>query len=72
MGGPGGWVGTVLVDGLVQATWAAGRDGARTVLAVRPSVSLSATERAEVAAEGVALLHFLAPGREHDLRWENT
>ena len=28
-GGPGGWTGTVLVDGLLRATWAARRDGGR-------------------------------------------
>ena len=32
-GGPGGWTGTVLVDGLMRATWAARREGEATVLA---------------------------------------
>ena len=41
LGGPGGWVGAVLVDGLVRATWAARRDADATVLTVRPSGPLS-------------------------------
>jgi hypothetical protein len=67
MGGPGGWTGTVLVDGLLRATWAARREGDATSLTVRPSGPLSATERSEVLAEGERLLGFLAPGREHRL-----
>ena len=66
-GGPGGWCGTVLVDGLVQATWAARREGAAMVLAVRPSLPLAAPDRADVLAEGARLLGFIAPGREHDV-----
>jgi len=67
-GGPGGWTGTVLVDGLLRATWAARRDGDSTVLTVRPSGALSAAERAETGDEGARLLGFLAPGRAHDVR----
>jgi hypothetical protein len=66
-GGPGGWCGTVLVDGLVQATWAARRDGAAMALAVRPSLPLAGPERAAVLDEGARLLGFLAPEREHDV-----
>ena len=66
-GGPGGWCGTVLVDGLVQATWAARREGEALVLAVRPSLPLSAGDRADVLEEGACLLQFLAPDREHDV-----
>jgi hypothetical protein len=66
-GGPGGWCGTVLVDGLVRATWAARREGQVMVLAVRPSLPLAAPDRTDVAAEGARLLAFIAPGREHDL-----
>ena len=66
-GGPGGWSGTVLVDGRVQATWAARRDGDATVLTVRPSLPLSAPDRADVLDEGARLLDFIAPGREHDV-----
>jgi hypothetical protein len=68
-GGAGGWTGTVLVDGLMRATWAARRDGATTVLDVRPSVALSSAERAEVVHEGGRLLGFLAGGRAHDIRF---
>jgi winged helix DNA-binding protein len=67
-GGPGGWTGTVLVDGRVQATWAARRDGDATVLTVRPSLPLSSAQLADVEEEGARLLGFLAPGREHDVR----
>ncbi|TFV88626.1 winged helix DNA-binding domain-containing protein [Blastococcus sp. CT_GayMR16] len=64
-GGAGGWTGTVLVDGLLRATWAARREGAVTALTVRPSGQLSSPERSEVLAEGERLLGFLAAGREH-------
>jgi hypothetical protein len=57
----------VLVDGLVQATWAARRDGAAMALAVRPSLPLAGPERAAVLDEGARLLGFLAPEREHDV-----
>jgi hypothetical protein len=66
-GGPGGWCGSVLVDGLVQAMWAARREGEAVVLAVRPSRPLSAADRADVVAEGARLLDFVASGREHDV-----
>jgi hypothetical protein len=69
-GGPGGWTGTVLVDGLVRATWAARREGEATVLTVRPGVPLPAAWRDDVEGEGRRLLAFLAPGRAHDVRWE--
>jgi len=67
-GGPGGWTGTVLVDGLLRATWAARRDGVATVLTVRPSDALSAAEEEQVGNEGARLLGLLAPGRGHDVR----
>ena len=67
-GGPGGWVGSVLVSGLMRAFWAARPDGGATVLTVRPSGPFTAAERADVEAEGARLLEFLAPGRGHDVR----
>jgi len=67
-GGPGGWCGTVLVDGRVQATWAARREGAAAVLTVRPSLPLAGFDRADVLDEGTRLLDFIAPGREHEVR----
>lgn len=68
-GGPGGAIGTVLVDGWVRATWALRREGAASRLDLHPSAALSVAERAAVEREGVALLGFLAAGSEHDLRW---
>jgi hypothetical protein len=67
-GGTGGWVGTVLVDGLVRATWAARRTGELLELEVRVGGGLSAGERDEIEDEGTALLEFLAPGRGGDVR----
>jgi len=66
-GGAGGRVGTVLVDGLLRATWAARPQGDATVLTVRPSGILSSAEGTDVLAEGERLLGFLAPGRQHRL-----
>jgi hypothetical protein len=67
-GGAGGWTGTVLVDGLLRATWAARRDGNSMVLTVRPSTDLSPVENQQVGEEGARLLGFLAWGRDHDVR----
>jgi hypothetical protein len=67
-GGLGGWVGAVMVDGLVRATWAARVAGDATELEVRVAGGLSSAERADVEDEGRAVLGFLAPGRDHDLR----
>ena len=67
-GGPGGWVGTVLLDGLVRATWAARRGEEATELEVRVGGGLAPGERAEIEQEGRALLDFLAPGRAGDVR----
>ena len=66
--GPGGWVGTVLVDGLVRATWAARRSDEVLALEVRAVGALTAGERGEIEDEGTALLEFLAPGRAGDVR----
>ncbi|MCV2488028.1 winged helix DNA-binding domain-containing protein [Geodermatophilus sp. YIM 151500] len=68
--GAGGWVGSVLVDGLVSATWAARPGGPAMVLTVRPSRPLTPAERADVEAEGRVLLAFLAPERAADVRFE--
>jgi hypothetical protein len=67
-GGPGGWVGAVLVDGLVSAMWAARRSGEGMALEVRAARGLTAPERTDVEDEGRELLRFLAPGRDHDVR----
>jgi hypothetical protein len=71
-GGTGGWTGTVLVDGLLRATWAARREGDASALTVRPSEVLSFAERHEVIVEGERLLGFLAPGREHRLGFSDA
>jgi hypothetical protein len=68
-GGPGGWTGTVLVDGLMRATWAARREGDATVLHVRPSVPLAPADRSDLVDEGGRLLEFLSPDRVHDVRF---
>jgi len=67
-GGSGGWVGTVLVDGLVRATWAARRSGEVLELEVGAGGALQPGERGEIEDEGSALLEFLAPGRGGDVR----
>ena len=62
--GPGGTGGTVLIDGLWQATWkvASGRSGA--TLRIEPFTPLSAGQADEVTAEGARLLAFVAPGAD--------
>ena len=69
-GGPGGAVGTVLVDGLVSAMWALRRSGDAATLVVRPAVPLSAAQREEVTDEGGRLLGFLAAAAEHEVAWQ--
>ena len=59
--GPGGTGGTVLVDGLWQATWSIARPGAAAALLIEPFSRLTATQAAEVTAEGARLLAFAAP-----------
>jgi hypothetical protein len=67
-GGPGGWVGAVLVDGFLSAMWAARRAGAGMALEVRTARALTGPEQEDVEREGRALLGFLAAGRDHDVR----
>jgi hypothetical protein len=67
-GGPGGWVGAVLVDGLVCAMWAARPTAEAMTLEVRTARRLTLSERADVEAEGRALLAFVAPGQDHEVR----
>ncbi|WP_345712353.1 winged helix DNA-binding domain-containing protein [Kineococcus glutinatus] len=69
-GGPGGAVGTVLVDGLVSATWALHRTagpGGTALLHVRPSLPLGAAA-GDVETEGERLRAFLAPGAAGEVR----
>jgi len=60
--GLGGTGGTVLIDGLWQATWklTGRRDG--TALRIEPFTRLPGGQAAEVTAEGARLLGFVAPG----------
>lgn len=67
LGGPGGYVGTVMVDGFVCAMWAVRRDRASARLEVRPSLRLAARQRDEVLAEASRLLQFVAPDADHDV-----
>jgi hypothetical protein len=63
-GGPGGHIGTVLVDGLIRATWAiTGRDET-TRLTVRQSVRMNRSETSAIEAEGRRVLGFVRPGVE--------
>lgn len=69
VGGTGGHIGTVLVDGLVSATWSI--TGAKDIglLTVRPSLRLPTTAQAEIQEEGARLLTFARPGATHEFRW---
>lgn len=65
LGGPGGLVGSVLVDGLVRATWALRRERGTAALEVRRSTPLTPVEADDVEAEGRVLLRFVAPDEDH-------
>ena len=53
--------GTVLVDGFVRATWSLRRQHRGAVVEVKPFGSLPRRVRADIAAEGDALLRFAVP-----------
>jgi hypothetical protein len=59
---------SVLVDGLVAATWTVTRARGMATLAVRGLRPLTSAERTEIEAEGAALLAFLHPGHAPDVR----
>jgi hypothetical protein len=63
-GGPGGAVGTVLVDGAVRATWALRRRGEGFVLTVHPRAPLRSADEEDVVAEATALGAFLTVGAD--------
>jgi hypothetical protein len=69
---PGRFVGNVLVDGMLCATWWIERDGARrATLAIRPFGALAPADRDEVAAEAGRLVDFAAAAAgERDVRFE--
>ena len=61
---------SVLVDGMVAATWTLIRGRGTAILKVRRFRPLTPAERAEVEAEGAAVLRFLRPSDAHDVRVE--
>jgi hypothetical protein len=72
VGGPGGHIGTVLVDGFVRATWAlTGRDEISR-LTIRQSGKLNRTERKGIEAEGRNLFAFLRPGVEPAITFQDA
>jgi hypothetical protein len=60
MGANGVVPGSLLVDGRVAGRWTLDRDGDTAAVVVTPFARLAAPARAEVEAEGVALVAFLA------------
>ena len=68
-GGPGGHIGSVLVDGFVSATWALRRSGPAARLEVRQSLPLTPAQRARALDEAALLLDFVAPGAEPDVQF---
>lgn len=59
---------SVLVDGTVACTWVAATTPGAVTLTIRPFRALSQSERADVHAEGMALLAFLHPDRTPTIR----
>ena len=62
----------VLVDGFVRAFWKVARERGSAVLVVEPLQPLSKRHTAGVASEGRRLLRFVAPGADHDVRFESS
>jgi len=67
-GGPGGYVGSLLVDGFVSATWAARRAGSKVTLEIRRSLPIPREHLDAVLDEAGRLLTLVAPHAEHDVR----
>jgi hypothetical protein len=62
--------GSVLVDGFVRAGWIPVKGKGSTALAIRAFVKpMSGAERQPIEEEGMRLLDFLAPGEQHDVRF---
>jgi hypothetical protein len=59
---------SVLIDGMVAATWRVDHDRDTATLDVRSFRSLASHQLAEIEAEGAALLGFLHPGQRPDVR----
>jgi hypothetical protein len=62
----------VLVDGFVRAFWKVARERGSAVLEVEPLQPLSKRHTAAVTSEGRRLLRFVAPGADHDVRFESS
>ena len=62
---------TFMVDGRIRGVWKAETDKKRmkATLNLSPLVPITKTQHTELETEGAALLEFLAPGADHDLRW---
>jgi hypothetical protein len=61
--------GTVLVDGFVAGMWRITRSRGAAALTVELFAKVSAVDRDAVTAEGARLLHFAAPGDDHEIRF---
>jgi winged helix DNA-binding protein len=63
--------GGVLIDGFAGAIWRLARDKAGVTITVQPDRPLSPRDRADVEAEGVRVLEFLAPeAPKRELRFD--
>lgn len=61
---------TVLVDGLVRATWTVARQAAAATLTIECLTPLRKADRSAVADEGTRLLAFVAPeAKRHEIRF---
>ncbi|GAA2021036.1 winged helix DNA-binding domain-containing protein [Catenulispora yoronensis] len=62
---------TFMVDGRIRGVWKLETDRKRTTATVNltPLVPITKAQRSALEAEGAALLEFLVPGADHDLRW---
>ena len=61
--------GTVLVDGFVAGMWRITRARGAAALTVELFAEVPAADRDAVIAEGERLLHFAAPGDDHEIRF---
>jgi hypothetical protein len=62
----------VLVGGFVRAFWKVARERDSATLVVEPLQPLSKRNTAAVTSEGGRLLRFVAPGAEHDVRFDTS
>jgi hypothetical protein len=62
---------SVLIDGMVHATWTIEQTKEIATLTIRPFVRLSTEDKDALATEGAGLLGFAAAGKTHDVRFIN-